>query len=42
VSVELVDRLVDLADDVEPTLNRPEYVNGGAFVRPPEAARVAT
>jgi len=40
--VELVDRLVGLADDIEPTLNRPEYVNGGAFARPPEAARFAT
>jgi len=29
--VELVDRLLDVGDGDEPTLNRPDRVNGGAF-----------
>ena len=29
--VELVDRLLDAGDGDEPTLNRPDRVNAGAF-----------
>ena len=33
--VELVDRLLGAGDGDEPTLNRPDYVNGGAFAARP-------
>ena len=32
---ELVDRLLGAGDGDEPTLNRPDYVNGGAFAARP-------
>jgi hypothetical protein len=33
--MELVDRLLEVGDGDEPTLNRPSYVNGGAFAQRP-------
>jgi protoporphyrinogen oxidase len=36
--MELVDRLLGVGEGDEPTLNRPSFVNGGAFARRPEDA----